>query len=365
MALPLLLGLAGSGLAGAGMLGTMGALTAGALGSGLGSYLETGDLGKGIQTGLTSFLGGKLLGSVMGGADAAGAATQAAPADLGAAVDSAVPLGNFAGTPAVNPPAASSGNMLGNIFKDTTAGIGSNVPADATMGQRLGFAKDALMTPEAIGAGLGTALAIPPPDFEKKKSDFNTAEADAADRERFNPGKDFRPGIDNEFNYFGPIQYADGGLASLRYQEGGEAMSAPNDKDIISNAVDAIQGKDESPERALAMFVSRYGEDALRDLVQRVQSGQFDENAETTEGKVNGVGDGMDDMIPATLEGDQDVVLSDGEFIVPADVVSGLGNGSTDAGSKSLYEMMDRVRKLRTGKTSQPDQVPQESMLPV
>ena len=76
------------------------------------------------------------------------------------------------------------------------------------------------------------------------------------------------------------------------------------------------------------------------------------------------VGDGMDDMIPATLEGEQDVVLSDGEFIVPADVVSGLGNGSTDAGAKSLYEMMDRVREMRTGMTEQPDQVPQGMMLP-
>ena len=64
--LPMLLGLAGSGLAGAGMLGGMGALTAGALGSGLGSYIETGDLGQGIQTGLMSFLGGKALGSLMG-----------------------------------------------------------------------------------------------------------------------------------------------------------------------------------------------------------------------------------------------------------------------------------------------------------
>jgi hypothetical protein len=57
-------------------------------------------------------------------------------------------------------------------------------------------------------------------------------------------------------------------------------------------------------------------------------------------------------------------VLSDGEFIVPADVVSGLGNGSTDAGADSLYEMMDRVRQLRTGKKEQPDQVPQGEMLP-
>ena len=383
MALPLLLGLAGSGLAGAGMLGSMGALTAGALGSGLGSYLETGDLGQGIQTGLMSFLGGKLLGSgadMLSGADKAGAAVNATTtpglqAGLGppalntgpmtGAELANIPIGQQAVTQNITPAATSSGFNLGDMFKDSTSGIGSSIPADATMGQRFAGAKSALMTPEAIGAGLGTALAIPPPDFEKKKSDFNTEEADAADRERFNPGKDFRPGIDNEFNYFGPIKYADGGIASLRYQEGGEAMSAPNDKDIISDAVDAIQGKDESPERALAMFVSRYGEDALRDLVERVQSGQFDENAETTEGKVSGVGDGMDDMIPATLEGDQDVVLSDGEFIVPADVVSGLGNGSTDAGSESLYEMMDRVRKLRTGKTSQPDQVPQESMLPV
>lgn len=370
MALPLLLGLAGSGLAGAGMLGGMGALTAGALGSGLGSYLETGDLGQGIQTGLMSFLGGKLLGA---GADKLAGASTEVPAALqpGANLASSGMGVEGLGGGYTPPPitdltqGAGSGNFLSNLTSDPTAGIGSSIPADATLGQRFAGAKSALMTPESMGAGLGTALSIPPPDFEKKKYDFNTEEADAADRERFNPGKDFRPGIDNEFNYFGPIRYADGGIASLRYQEGGEAMSAPNDKDIISNAVDAIQGKDESPERALAMFVSRYGEDALRDLVQRVQSGQFDENAETTEGKVNGVGDGMDDMIPATLEGDQDVVLSDGEFIVPADVVSGLGNGSTDAGSKSLYEMMDRVRKLRTGKTSQPDQVPQESMLPV
>ena len=370
MALPLLLGLAGSGLAGAGMLGSMGALTAGALGSGLGSYLETGDLGKGIQTGLTSFLGGKLLGAAMGsgadklaGADIAGTGSVADPMRLAGSTSAGMgaTTGLEAATQGVTP-AASSGNMLSNIFKDQTAGIGSNVPADATMGQRFGFAKDALMNPASIGAGLGAALATPPPDFEKKKSDFNTEEAEAANRERFRPGAGFRPGIDDEFNYFGPINYAEGGLASLKYAEGG---ATPNDKEVISDAVNAIKGQSENPEVVLAVFVSRYGEDALRDLVDRVQSGEFDDNAGTTEGMVNGVGDGMDDMIPATLEGDQDVVLSDGEFIVPADVVSGLGNGSTDAGSKSLYEMMDRVRKLRTGKTSQPDQVPQESMLPV
>ena len=57
MVLPLLFGLAGSALGGAGALGSLGALGAGALGSGLGRFVETGDLGKGIETGLTSFLG--------------------------------------------------------------------------------------------------------------------------------------------------------------------------------------------------------------------------------------------------------------------------------------------------------------------
>ena len=64
MVLPLLFGLAGSALGGAGLAGGLGALTAGAIGSGLGRFAETGDLGKGIETGLTSFLGGQALSSI-------------------------------------------------------------------------------------------------------------------------------------------------------------------------------------------------------------------------------------------------------------------------------------------------------------
>ena len=79
---------------------------------------------------------------------------------------------------------------------------------------------------------------------------------------------------------------------------------------------------------------------------------------------VKGMGDGMDDMIPASLEGEQDVLLSDGEFVVPADVVSGLGNGSSDAGADKLENMMDRVRELRTGGKMQPPDIPDEMMLP-
>jgi hypothetical protein len=58
------------------------------------------------------------------------------------------------------------------------------------------------------------------------------------------------------------------------------------------------------------------------------------------------------------------VLLSDGEFIVPADVVSGLGNGSSDAGARALEEMMSRVRTSRNGNPEQPPQVPQEEVMP-
>jgi hypothetical protein len=68
---------------------------------------------------------------------------------------------------------------------------------------------------------------------------------------------------------------------------------------------------------------------------------------------LKGGGDGMSDSIPATINGKQPARLADGEFVIPADVVSHLGNGSSDAGAKRLYAMMDKVRVARTGKKKQ------------
>jgi len=62
---------------------------------------------------------------------------------------------------------------------------------------------------------------------------------------------------------------------------------------------------------------------------------------------LKGPGDGVSDDIPATINGKQPARLADGEFVVPARIVSELGNGSTDAGAKRLYDMMDRVEKHR------------------
>jgi hypothetical protein len=72
---------------------------------------------------------------------------------------------------------------------------------------------------------------------------------------------------------------------------------------------------------------------------------------------LSGGGDGMSDSIKATINEKQPARLADGEFVIPADVVSHLGNGSSKAGAKQLYAMMDRVRSARTGRKSQGKQI--------
>ena len=65
----------------------------------------------------------------------------------------------------------------------------------------------------------------------------------------------------------------------------------------------------------------------------------------------------MADRVPASIDGVQEARLSDGEFVVPADVVSHLGNGNSNAGAKQLYDMMDRIRMARTGTERQGKQI--------
>ena len=79
---------------------------------------------------------------------------------------------------------------------------------------------------------------------------------------------------------------------------------------------------------------------------------------------LGGSTDGMADQVPATIGGEEPARLSDGEFVVPADVVSHLGNGNSQAGSEQLYSMMDRVRKERTGTTMQGAQINPMQQLP-
>jgi len=183
---------------------------------------------------------------------------------------------------------------------------------------------------------------------------------------------------------YGPVALAEGGLTSLAMDDmppedmamsedmmamdmEEEPSGAPNDKEIIVDAVKAIKDgtSSESNQIALAVFLQTFGEEALMDLVDSVQKGEFDNISDMNEGLIEGPGDAMDDLVPAKNQSNgEDILLSGEEFIVPGDVVSGLGNGSSKAGADELYDMMDRVREARTGTVEQPPQIAAGGMLP-
>jgi hypothetical protein len=79
---------------------------------------------------------------------------------------------------------------------------------------------------------------------------------------------------------------------------------------------------------------------------------------------LGGKTDGMADDVPARIDGNQEARLSDGEFVIPADVVSHLGNGNSDAGAQQLHNMMDGVRQARTGNPEQGKQIDPQKFMP-
>jgi hypothetical protein len=330
------------------------------IGSGLGALLEGR---KGDEALQAAALGG------LGGALAGGTAPIGATADLASKVPQAGSA--IAQTPAIG--AQGSGQFLRG-FGNTTTSAANLVTPRTIVEQAAPSGLSLLTSTPALAAGAATGLGLPPmtPDFKKDEGPEPPEGMKPIGTIR-TPPPGYDPGKDGEFDYRFPPNFRDeprvfpddprvfqeGGLASLEVDS-----TEMNDKELINKAIDAIQNELPNPEEVLGVFIARFGEEALADLVRKVQDGTFDETVERSEGMIDGMGDGMDDMVPAKLEGQDDVLLSDGEFIVPADVVSGLGNGSSKAGSDRLYDMMDRVRQMRTGTTEQPDDVPTEQMMP-
>ena len=97
--------------------------------------------------------------------------------------------------------------------------------------------------------------------------------------------------------------------------------------------------------------MAKFGEEALAELQAMVAQQQAQQAP--TEGMLSGPGGGMGDQIPASVQGNNPVALSSGEFIVPADVVSMMGDGDSSSGAAKLEQMMAQVRQQKTGSTQQ------------
>ena len=143
--------------------------------------------------------------------------------------------------------------------------------------------------------------------------------------------------FNDQFTAGEPYQLARGGLAT--FVRGGKAKKP----DPLEQRYDMTDFRDPQSmqKKTMSMYQYAAGGKTLR-----------------------GDGDGMSDDIKANIDGVQEARLSDGEFVIPADVVSGLGNGSTEAGSKQLKAMMDRVRQQRTGRKQQARQIKVKGLMP-
>lgn len=115
--------------------------------------------------------------------------------------------------------------------------------------------------------------------------------------------------------------------------------------------------KEAMPSRRPGSGGRRYFTDLTYEPVVKAAQGGLMSLPQSRGYYLGGPTDGMADKVPARIDGRQEARLSDGEFVMPADIVSHLGNGNSEAGAKVLYDMMDRVRKARTGTAQQGRQI--------
>ena len=366
-------------IAGAGLMaasgGTINPMTAGLIMGGL-QTARTGSLQKGIMAGMGAYGGAGLAGGLAG----AGASAMNAEAAKSIA--------------AQNPDLLASevGREMGQEgFKQAATNASMN-PATATMGDKLGLGASNLgngMFTQQLGGGmnaakLGLAAAAPmmatttqQPEIKSdsampQRLQYNTGRPTDAQGRVFTPAPDV-PGYGDLGRDFGKQQsyfpnagyqkISDERAKELRGYAGGGPVEAMSN----ANAVGANTGFPQADIRQGA-----YATPWQTPVSQNVVQGTADTGVNVMTGEQNafakgglsaaashlgdysdggrllkGPGDGVSDSIPATIGNKRPARLADGEFVVPARIVSELGNGSTEAGARKLYAMLDRVQAAR------------------
>jgi hypothetical protein len=375
--LPIAAGVAGTALGGPLGGAAAAGLTGAALGAAQGDSTERA-LTKGLIAGATTYAGGQLFSGVGEAATQAGfdaAAQGATQAGTEAATQATAQAGTEAATQAATQASSAipAGDIMGPIAPTQAYGSVADVgPAAPTFGETISnkfahagnTATDVLNNPGAALSKLGSnVIANPIPAAITAGGAYTTATDAFAPTampgetpydaskypERFPsnprqwnaPSSDYRPGYSPEYRYF-----AKGGLADLR--QGNQETTA----NLMNEAKAALLGEHPKPQEAIARFRSAMGDDAFMALKDRI-----------TGGRIRGAGGGLDDLVPGSIEGRQKVRLADSEFVIPADVVSAIGDGSTDHGVRRLHEMMDSVRKQKTGSTKQPGRLKAGSLV--
>ena len=146
-----------------------------------------------------------------------------------------------------------------------------------------------------------------------------------------------------------PRRMEDGGIASMP-QEGGDAVALQ----VTQDAVEAVRGEHPEPEIAIESFVSYFGPEAFESLRRLVIQEESARTMGKADGLVNGDDGGRDDIQRGTIDGDQELNISGGEYIFSADDVALIGDGNTEAGARRLDEARDNLRRSARGTTKRP-----------
>ena len=319
-ALPMVLG---AGLAATGVGAPLAAAMVGGGAALRARKVQDASTGNALMSGLSAGMGAYGGANLVGGLQALGAQGAAAPLPdpRMAATQMGQPATVAAAAPTAAPPTATWSNL--------ERGFGQTLSAPQQSVAQMGGWKGVGMNAAMAGAPIAEAAMRPemPKPIETPKGTMYNYEYDPGAQE-FLPTDSsaeqryFRP----RYNLMSTRTAADGGLMGL--MAGGGPVAQMSEQ--------ALPYIDRAAEGGLA-----FAGGGLSALGHYSDGGRM----------LRGPGDGVSDSIPATIEGKQPARLADGEFVVPARAVSELGNGSTEAGARQLYAMLDRIQKAR-GKTT-------------
>jgi hypothetical protein len=146
-------------------------------------------------------------------------------------------------------------------------------------------------------------------------------------------------------------------MSPIRNQGGLESMVQSDP--LLQELVSVLMSGGQDPRGVMQMAIAKYGDELIRALARIVSQSSGSQGM-----YIPGAGGGMEDDVPATIDGSEPAALSSGEFVVPADVVAHLGDGNNENGASKLDGMMDRVRSTKTGNIEQPEEIAEEQVLP-
>jgi hypothetical protein len=325
-----------------------------------GTALATGDISKGLSAGLGAY-GGAGLGSGLMGAGAAGTAAEmagglsgASAGELAAAQQGAMQASPFStmgqglSNLVSSGPAGelarsgfmSSVNGLGGLAKYGAAAAAPMLMGGMGQGQQPTISQTPIMNRLEYQARPTTPTPRPDvPGYGDLGRDFGR-EQRYYDGRYVDTGRRFVPGD------FGPVTpmpmpMADGGLAGTV----GGNVTYPLSSVPSAQLKSGIQ----DPQQANVVRNTPVSEVDPYTGEPRFAAGGVSHLGDYSDGgrMLRGPGDGVSDSIPATIGGKQPARLADGEFVIPARIVSEIGNGSSEAGARKLYAMMDRIQNVR------------------